>query len=713
MPVNGITTSQFTGIKESFVGRSVGFNSVSSNIMTLKEDHNFINGESVRVISDDGALPDGLRPNRVYFAITKENANAGFSGDNQIQIASSLNAALAAEAIGINSLGGNLRIESRVSDKVSGDLGHPVQYDTSKTQWYVNVSGSTTDNTLHGQIVGLGTTALGDATPRTYITEDRMIEHSLILYIVQDIIPAASGIASARPPVDGYVLQQSNDTSAATDAEVQILYSTSSKSLGNVSELRNPSFISTCTYSSPFAYVDTEKAHKLTVGSKVTLVDIKSSGNTAGVAGTGFNRDYTVVGVSSAKQFIGLSTDPGVFTNATNVRDKTLPRFKIFKTNETLSLYRSKEVVRYQTGQQDGIYHLLLNKSSVAPKSALFRGERFNQNIQFFYPQTNRDNPVSDAPVAKSHALPNPIGEVTLNDPQSSLTKEVEFDRLTEFGSNVGLGVTNIQSNSAETAHTIFTNIDHGLNRITAVSIASSGTNYGVGSGITETYYNARLVGFAGSAVGKNATARVTVEPAGGISDVKIIDGGSAFGVGNTLTINNIPKRAGVTDAVISVAKIYDSTNEVIDVQGIGSTGFKSHNTLYKISGITIGQEKEIKVVSSTTVGSAQTIGIGSASCEDSVIVNAGLSVAVSGFSYDAGSGIATFATVDRHGLSVDNKIRIAEASSSLYNGDFVVKNVIGLTSFTANIGVSTTTPATGTARIYRHGHECIWWICN
>ena len=56
------------------------------------------------------------------------------------------------------------------------------------------------------------------------------------------------------------------------------------------------------------------------------------------------------------------------------------------------------------------------------------------------------------------------------------------------------------------------------------------------------------------------------------------------------------------------------------------------------------------------------------------------------------------------HGLSVDNKIRIAEASSSLYNGDFVVKNIIGLTSFTANIGVGTITPATGTARIYRHG---------
>ena len=705
MPINGITTTQYSSVKKSFVGRAVGFNSVSSNIMTLKDNHNFINGESIRIIADDGAIPDGLRPNRIYFAITRENANAGFSGDNQIQIATSLNAALAADAIGINSLGGNLRVESRVSDKISGDIGHPIQYDTSVSQWYVNVSGSTTDNNLHGQIVGLGTANLGDATPRTFITR-RQDDRALLdtVYRARYVIPAASGITSARPPVDGYVLQISNESGGTTDAEVESLYATSTKSLNNVSELRNPSYISTCTYSSPFAYIDTEEPHKLTVGSKVTLQNVKSSGNTTGVAGTGFNRDYTVVGVSSAKQFVvGLSTSPGVFTNSVSVRDTTLPSFKRFKSNETLSLYRSTEVKRYQTGQQDGVYHLLLTKSSVSPKAAPFRGDRFNQNIQFFYPQTNRDNPVSDAPAAKSHALPTPIGEVTVDEPQNSLTKETQYSGNTEFGLNVGLGITNIQSNSAGTAHTIFTTIDHGLNRIVSVSIASSGGGYGVGSGITETYYNARLVGFAGSTVGKNATARVTVEPAGGISDVKIIDGGSAYGVGNSMTLNNIPKLSGISDAVITVAKIYDSTNEVIDVQGIGSTGYGSHNTLYKISGITIGQDREIKVVSSTTVGSAQTIGIGSASCEDAVLMNSGLSIAVSGFSYDAGSGIATFATVDRHGLSVDNKVRIAEASSSLYNGDFVVKNVIGLTSFTANIGVSTTTPATGTARVYRH----------
>ena len=36
----------------------------------LTRPHNFITGESVRVISDNGQLPDGLTPNTVAFAVT-------------------------------------------------------------------------------------------------------------------------------------------------------------------------------------------------------------------------------------------------------------------------------------------------------------------------------------------------------------------------------------------------------------------------------------------------------------------------------------------------------------------------------------------------------------------------------------------------------------------------------------------------------------------
>ena len=44
--------------------------------------------------------------------------------------------------IGINNLGDTLIGESRVSDKSAGDIGHPIQYDTTESQWYVNVSGA-------------------------------------------------------------------------------------------------------------------------------------------------------------------------------------------------------------------------------------------------------------------------------------------------------------------------------------------------------------------------------------------------------------------------------------------------------------------------------------------------------------------------------------------------------------------------------------------
>ena len=67
----------------------------------------------------------------------------------------------------------------RVSDKNSGDIGHPIQYDgasysiggeTLKGGWYINVGTAATDNDLYSTIVSLGSNALGAATPRTFLT---------------------------------------------------------------------------------------------------------------------------------------------------------------------------------------------------------------------------------------------------------------------------------------------------------------------------------------------------------------------------------------------------------------------------------------------------------------------------------------------------------------------------------------------------------------
>ena len=73
------------------------------------------------------------------------------------------------------------------------------------------------------------------------------------------------------------------------------------------------------------------------------------------------------------------------------------------------------------------------------------------------------DNPKSDPQPAKSFALPTPIGQVVVNEPQNSITKETIQDTIFDF--NIGFGITAMQSNTAGTAHTIFTTIDHGLNR--------------------------------------------------------------------------------------------------------------------------------------------------------------------------------------------------------------------------------------------------------
>ena len=61
--------SNVSSEKRFSIGRVGTANSISSGVITFIEDHNFINGESVRVTSDTAQLPDGLEPNKVYYAV--------------------------------------------------------------------------------------------------------------------------------------------------------------------------------------------------------------------------------------------------------------------------------------------------------------------------------------------------------------------------------------------------------------------------------------------------------------------------------------------------------------------------------------------------------------------------------------------------------------------------------------------------------------------
>ena len=700
MPDTQGSANETIAIKSFQVGQSAtGVSSITSNVFTLTQPHTFIEGESVRVKSFTGNIPDGIISNIIYYAIT---SGTGITSTTQIKLAKTPNDAINDTPISVNNKGGILTIESRVVDKTPGSFGHPIQYDTSQNNWYINVSGASTQNSIYSTIVSLGTTALGASTPRSYLY--RKVDPRSVLdtiYRLRYVIPASAGVTSARPPLDGFIIQESSTTIGSSNAEVAIPFSPTTVSISNENEIRNFRIISNASWDGTYAYFNTELPHELSIGSQVSILNVVSSANTAGTVNSGFNFGYSVVGISSLKQFtVGLTTNPGTFVNNVSTRTTSIPRFVRKQYNETLIVYRAQQIEPYIPGEQDGVYHLLVVNASNSPSVAPFTGLRFSQPIQNLYPQLNRDNPVSDPKAAASFALSSPIGQVVVDDPQSSITRESLSKGLVDFG--VGIGLTDIVSSTTGIAHTFHTTIDHGFNPITSVGITSTGLAYGGGSGGVENLYNARLVGFAGSTTGANATARITVNASGSITAVKIIDGGSAYGIGNTLAVVGVATTSGFVQGYVTVTGVYNHIGECLTVAGVVPAALDGYNTVYKITGIATGNIKQLQVESARAFTTGSSTGIGVTVTAYSRAINAGKSIDITTLTYNNVTGISTITTIQNHGLSVGNKITIGGANSSLFNSDFLVKKVNSLVQFETFVGIGTTSPdTTGTKTVY------------
>ena len=694
MPDTELSTTQNSFQKVHKIGRTSGINSITSNTITFDSTHNLLSGESIRVISENGHLPDGLDPNNVYFAITSG------VGTDQIKIAKTLNDSINGNALTINNKGGILRVQSRVSDKTAGDAGHPIQFDSGESQWYVTVGTASTDNDIFSTLVGLGTTSLGAATPRTFINRQPDTRNVIdTIYRARYVIPAGSGITSARPPVDGYILQDSSTVIGSTDTEVATYYSPTTVTLGNANEQRNFRFIANASWSSNVANILTELPHNLKIGSQVVINNIVSANNPVGTANSGFNGRFDVTGITSAREFtvsLVSSTGPGAFTNDTSSRTTSLPTFTQTRTKGTYQVYRSQQIQRYVAGEQDGIYHLLIINNSNTPTVSPFSTERFSQSIQQLYPQTNRDNPKSDPKAASSFALPTPIGETVVDEPQNSVTRETLESQVFDY--NIGFGVTEVQSNGAGTAHTFFSTIDHGLNRVINIGIADSGAGYGNGS--AGYLYNAKLVS-AGAATsqGQNATARIQVNSSGNIVAAKIMDGGSAYTVGDSLQIVGVGTTSGYSVGIVTVTKIYDNTGDAVQLLNAQPETNHPYNTHYRITGVTAGAAKEVQVASGSTISGASGIGVTDLASASVHLI--GRSLNVSAFNYNEVTGVGVVTTTENHGLRVNNKVHINGIEQPLYHGDFIIKKA-SLNTFEISVGVGTTAPTpTGTIRAF------------
>lgn len=670
-------------------------NVISNNVIQLTQPHDILNGETIRVMSDTGEIPGGLDLGVVYYAITNQTATG--IGSTEIKIASSLNDAengnLSSSAITLyNTTSANLKIISRVSDKRSGDIGHPIQWDSTENQWYVTTNeGSEIYNTITSSGISV--------SPRTYFTrnpDNRNLEDTI--YKFRYAIPRDTSI-KARPPLDGYIIQDSTSI-PASETEIQYQYSpdNTTKTLTTSDQLRHTRFISDASWSSSTATIQTELPHHLSVGSEVEILNVLSSNNPTGLSTSGFNGTYTITYISSRREFsYSLSTDPGSFLDNTSVRNTSLPYFNRKGLPGTYLAYRNEQIQEYIQGKQDGIYHIAVVNASNTPTVSPFQNLRFSQPIQYLYPQLDRDNVVSDPQPSNSFALSDPIGQVTINDSQNSITRETLEEFL--WDTKIGFGLTDIVSNAAGTAHTFYTDVDHGLNPITNLTITAAGSGYGSNVG-TETLYNAQLSGGSG----EGASAVIKINSSGEITDIEVMNGGSAYQVGDSLTVVGVATTTAHTAGTVSVASIYDHTDEVIRVTCITDEDFENYNNLYRISGIS--SSRLIEVNSAGTISSASTTGVGASVTVNTNAYLTGKSVTLSSFSYNNVTGIATAESTVPFGYLISDKIRISGANSSLFNGDFTISKINSSVSINLNIGKSDTSPATtGTIIVHPYGY--------
>ena len=660
----GTGVFEVTSTKLSQVGRTaIGINSITSNIFTLTQGHQFKSGESLRVLSDDGELPDGLDHNRVYYAIT-----AGINTD-QIKLAQTLNDTISASAVTVNSKGGILQIESRVSDKKSGDIGHPVQYDTNNNNWYVRCSIDPAENTIYQGVVDNQLT-LGPRTNKAFF-ERREDTRSLNdrIYKLRYVIPKEE--QEARAPIPGYILQESSTVGVTTASDF-------TDTIPNATVLRNLRILKSVDRDSNSGVTTfvSEKPHDLMVGDRVLLRNIKSSGNTVGAANTGYNIRRSVVGVTSSKGFeVNFSNDPGSFITNVSTRNASLPTFSKETSKATYLVYRIETLKEHEFNKQDGVYHLICIDGSISPTVNEFGSEKFNQQIENLYPQFDADNFLMNPAPSASFAVASPIGKVVTNNLQYSVTREFTNRYLNSIGA--GIAVT-FAEGSTQGISTIYLDREHNLNQITSVGIGSSGFNYG--TGISTTLYNATLQ-YSGAGTGDGATVNIDVDANGGITDVTIVDGGSAYAVNDVLRVVGVQTNPNHIVGTLTVNKTSNNIGDAIEVVGVGTSiaryrsGYNGIHTVTAVTPTTISYDNGFW----PGYYDVNTVGM-----QTGFVMYAGPVPSITNVVYSsAATGIVTVTTAGPHGLNVNNPFKIVGVAQTIYNYETIVRERLSTTQFT------------------------------
>ena len=649
-------------------------------IYNTTSSHNLKNGESIRIFSEDGDLPEGLEENKVYYAITNErNTNSGTSKarpDNlnltglQLQIASSIANAESQTPIYITTYGGTkIRIESRVSDKKAGDLGHPIQYDSNQNHWFVH----TNPNSALYQHINSNV-----STPETEISylkrkeDNRSLDDKL--YKLRYVVPKE--LVNTRDPVPGFVLQDSsvNNVREVTD------FTATAITTADYDFDRNPRFISTCSYSNATNLISirSDKPHGLKVGDTIIVSDVQSTTNTNAKETLAFNGTFKVDTVNNDKEFkvpdkdiFGTVHNPGTITSQPHIRNKSLPKFRRIDCQNNYYVYRVETIKNYIQNVQDGVFYLyVLNAKNSLPQE--FTVDKFSQNVTDLYPQLDRDNHEDNPDAAVSFAKRSPIGEVVTNDLKRSLTRETVDTYLETFSH--GLKITN--SVDSGTSATLTLDGEHQLGGVRSFSALDGGSGHADG-----TYYNVKLLN-SGDYAWDGATAECTVS-GGSVTSAKITEGGSAYNNGEELFFDGATI-GGTNQAHIDIVSsgISTATDNYVQVTGIGT----AQDVYCRIT--SVPETNQIGVIKTN---SDPRINVGQ------YVINAGRVATVTGTptqTTDSTTNVitTTITTAQGHGLLAGNRVTIRDASDASL-GVFIINSVPTPTTFTVQTKIPIVAP--------------------
>jgi hypothetical protein len=653
MPIGATAASTIVGIKSYQVSRVSSINQITNNIITLIEPHNLLTGESVRVFSNSGILPFGLEADKLYYVIRRSTTEISLaeSRDNALIPGSPVE-------LEIGNQGGTMFIQSSVSDKLPGELGHPIQWDSTVENWYINSTNGIT-NQIYTQ---LGLTS-GQVSPTTYFrrfadsrsTEDRIFKFRYC-------IPKEYSIA--REPEPGFVVQESGNvfiTPASFNSDpFDIKDGRNERIISNITAtVVTPSNTQTIT-------AITNRAHKFVVGDKVKIQNVRSVNNPTGLGQTStYNGTFIVNSTPSPLSFTytlkGIQTNPGTFTNSRekNSAPRIIPVVSKEEYKNNFYIYKVETIRKHIPDQRDGVYHLTILCSNVSTETGDpygFSNKLFNQDVRDLYPMIDRDNLIQNPRNSFSTGSPTVIGKVNTSSKKHSITRESTLNFLRN--NQIGFTVSNISNIVAGTPGTfrITTDINHGLAGISSISIQNPGSNYTPGE-----KFGIRLVK-SGSTT--DATCNYTIDPTGIVSTIDIVDPGSAFIVGDTLQLEDTPSSGG-TPASFRVEEIYNNVGNSISLDGFEQDEL---NNVFRITSIPSSTQIQVENwtnITSYTANVNSSSGIAIHSCE---------TIGISSIFFRANrDDVVEVRTTENHNLFSGNQILITNTGNSLFDNKYHV----------------------------------------